>query len=147
MAATMTETEMRALIYNEVTSGNTCQALNDSVKVLINDTHANFAETLKAFEITAGRISVQEREGKKMNDEIQRILGDCQTFVALTKTELTASRTEMTQQLEAVHAQQQAFRTFVDGLPTTEVVDALTTKLNAIDDWCNVNSLATVPAR
>ena len=39
----------------------------------------------------------------------------------------------MAQQLDAVHSQQQAFRAFVDGFPRAEVVDALKTKLEAID--------------
>ena len=76
---------------------------------------------------------------------MKNILEDGQAFVAQTKAELASTKTEMAQQLEAVHSQQQAFRTFVDGFPRTEVVDALKTKLEAIDHWCRVNSLDTVP--
>ena len=53
---------MRALIQNELTEGVTSQLLNTSIKQLIDATHTSFAETMTAFEITAGRISVQERE-------------------------------------------------------------------------------------
>ncbi len=71
--AMMSEQEMRALINNEMTEGITSQTLNVSMRTLIDATHQSFAETMKAFEITAGRISVQEREGKKSSDEIERI--------------------------------------------------------------------------
>ena len=107
---------MRALIYDEVTNGNTCQSLNASMRVLITETNATFAETLKAFEITAGRISVQEREGKKTSDEIQRILGDCQAFVLQVQTEQTEARAKLALELDSSRTQQQSIVSFVESL-------------------------------
>ena len=95
MAATMSEQEMRALIQKELTEGVTSQLLNTSIKQLIDATHTSFAETMTAFEITAGRISVQEREGKKSSDEIERILGDCQTFVSRVESEQNEARAKL----------------------------------------------------
>ena len=54
------------------------------------------------------------------------------------------AKNDMIQQLEATHTQQQDIVRFVDGMPKAEGVSAPKTKLAAIDDWCNVNSLETV---
>ena len=49
----------------------------------------------------------------------------------------------MVQEMEALHTKQQDIVKFVDGVP--ETVTALQEKLNAVTEWCAVNSLDTVP--
>jgi hypothetical protein len=129
----MTEQEMRALIQNELTAGVTSQLLNTSMRALIDATHQSFAETMKAFEITAGRISVQEREGKKSSDEIERILGDCQTFVQQVKAEQDAGRATLALEFEASHTKQQAIVSYVESLQL-QVAD-LKLEMEAVNAW------------
>ena len=61
-ARSWTEQELRAIIFNEVTQGNTVQSLNESVRSLISETHSGFVETMRNLEVQASRIVVQERE-------------------------------------------------------------------------------------
>ena len=131
--AMMSEQEMRALIHNEMTEGLTSQTLNVSMRALIDATHQSFAETMKAFEITAGRISVQEREGKKSSDEIERILGDCQTFVQQVKAEQDAGRATLALELEASHTKQQAIVSYVESLQPQ--VAGLKLEMEAVNAW------------
>ena len=60
------------MIFDEVTRGDSVQTLNESMRVLIDATHQSFAETMKGFEIAAGRITIQQRENKKAQAEIER---------------------------------------------------------------------------
>ena len=109
----------------------------------VNATHAGFADTMRVFEIQAGQITVQEREIKRARDEIESILGDCRAFVTQTQAQAAVAKTEMIQQVEALHAKPQNIVKFVDDVP--EAVIALQEKLNAVTEWCAVNSLDTVP--
>ena len=80
-ARSWTEQELRTIIFNEVTQGNTVQSLNESMRILIGETYSGFVETMKNLEQQASRIVVQEREMKTMRDEVTRILDDSLTFV------------------------------------------------------------------
>ena len=132
-ARSWTEQELRTLIFNEVTGGNTCQALNESMRVLVTETNASFAETLKALEITAGRITIQERENKKSSDEIERILGDCQTFVSQVQSEQNEARAKLAFELEASHTKQQAIVAYVESLQPQ--VASLKLEMEAVNAW------------
>ena len=138
-ARTWTEAEIRNLIQIEVSTRQTMVILNaaiatgelsNSVGQVAATAHAVFADTIRALEIQAGQITVQEREIKKASDEIARILGDSHTFVAETRAQADASKTELIQQVEALHAKQQDIVKFVDGVP--ETVAVLQEKLNSI---------------
>ena len=54
-----TEQELRAIIFNEVTQGNTVHSLNESVRSLIDETQSGFVETMRSLEVQASRIIVQ----------------------------------------------------------------------------------------
>ena len=133
MAATMTETEMRALIQNELTEGITAQLLKTTIQQMADATHSSFSETFTAFEITAGRISVQEREGKKSRDEIERILGDCQTFVSQIQTEQSDARAKLALEVDSSRAQQQSIVTFVESLQPQ--VSDLKAQIETVNSW------------
>ena len=132
-AATMSEQEMRALIQNELTAGVTSQLLNTSMRALIDATHASFAETMTAFEITAGRISVQEREGKKSSDEIERILGDCQLFVSRVESEQNDARAKLARELEASNAKQKEIVDYVESLAPQ--VESIKVQMETVNSW------------
>ena len=77
---TWTEVEIRDLIQIEVFMGQTMQVFNaaitsgelsSSVGQVAATAHAGFTDTMRAFEIQAGQITVQEREIKRASDEIQ----------------------------------------------------------------------------
>ena len=121
------------------------QRLNEMSQAQVTATQTGFADTLRAFEIQAGQITVQEREIKRAKEEVEGILADGRAFVAQTQADILNTKNEMLQQLESIHSQQRDFVQFVDGMPKSEDASALKTKLHAIDQWCNVNSLETVP--
>ena len=133
------------LILREVSQGDTMQRLNEMTSGQVALTQSAFADTLRQFEIQAGQITVQEREIKRAEEEVKKMFEDGQAFVAQTQAELLSTKTEIIQQLESIHSQQREIVQFVDGMPKSEVVESLETKLEAIDEWCNVNSLVTVP--
>jgi hypothetical protein len=100
---------------------------------LIDATHVSFAETMTAFEITAGRISVQEREGKKSRDEIERILTECQSFVSQIQTEQSDARAKLALEVDSSRAQQQSIVTFVESLQPQ--VDGLKVQIETVNSW------------
>ena len=139
------EQEICQLIFREVSQGDTMQRLNEMTSGQVALTQSAFADTLRQFEIQAGQITVQEREIKRAEEEVKKILEDGQAVVAQSQAELLSTKAEMAQQLESIHSQQRDIVTFVDGMPKSDVVEALKTKLEPIDHWCSVNSLDTVP--
>ena len=151
-ARSWTQQEIRELIQIEVSIGLTMVILKSAITSgelstnvgqVAATAHAALADTIRAFQMTTGQITVQEREINKASDEIARILGDCRTFVEQTQTQAVTSRTEMIQRVEALHAKQQDIVKFVDGVP--ETVAALQEKLRTISDWCADNNLDAVP--
>ena len=121
-ARSWTEQELRTMIFNEVTQGNTVQSLNESMRTSIGETHSGFVETMKNLEQQASRIVVQEREMKTMRDEVSRILEDNQTFVTRVENEQSEAQAKLALELDASHTQQQAIVTFVETLQP-QVVD------------------------
>ena len=132
-ARSWTEQEIRTLIFNEVTQGSTGQSLNESVRLLVDETRAGFVETMKSFEKIAGQITVLERETKKASDEIARILGDCQTYVARVEIEQNEARAKLALELESSHTQQQAIVKFIETLQP-QVAD-LKVQMTAVNEW------------
>ena len=132
-ARSWTPQELRDIIFDEVTRGNTVQTLNESMRTLIDATHTSFAETMKAFEITAGRITIQERENKKAKEEIERILGDCQTFVSHVQAEQTEARAKLTLELESSRGHQQTIVKFVEALQPQ--VAGLEVQMTTVNEW------------
>ena len=117
-----TEQELRTLIFNEVTAGVTLQHLNESVRTLVDGTHAGFvetmglhAETMKNLELQASRSVVQERDMKQMRDEVSRIREDSRTFVFRTEAEHNEALSKLLLEVEGLHAKQQSIVTFCRG--------------------------------
>ena len=72
---------------------------NIVVSQVATATHAGFADTMRAIEIQAGQITVQENEMKTASDEVNRIsdeilciLGDCRSFLLDTRHRPTLPR-------------------------------------------------------
>ena len=114
----------------------TSKELSNSVGQVAATAHAGFANTMHAFEIQAGQITVREREIKKASDEIHRILADCRTFVQQTRDEANSASVAMLLETQALHEKQQAIVKFVEGVPDTVAglkanLDGVTARLSS----------------
>ena len=87
---TWSEHDICQLILREVTSGTTMQRLNEMTSGQVTQTQSAFADTLRQLELQANQITVQEREIKRAEEEVTKILEDGQTFVTQTKAELAS---------------------------------------------------------
>ena len=106
-AKSWSEDEICHLILREVSQGGTMQRLNEMSQAQVSATQTGFADTLRAFEIQAGQITVQVREIKRAKEEVQGILADGCAFVAQTQADFLNTKNEMIQQLDAIHTKQQ----------------------------------------
>ena len=58
------ENDVRQMIFDEVTSREAMRPLNESIKVLVDETRAEFSETIRNLEVQASQIVIQERDMK-----------------------------------------------------------------------------------
>ena len=123
----------RAIIYNEVTQGNTVQSLKESARSLIVETQTGFVETMRSIEVQASRIVVQEREMKTMRDEVSRILEDSQTFVSRVEAEQKAARTKFLLECDALNTKQQSIVAYVE-LLHPHIVE-IKREMTVVTDW------------
>ena len=97
------ETDIRQLIFQEVSTGDTMRHLNTSIQVMVDETHAGFPEIMRWFEVQVSQITIQEREMKKMSDEVAHIFDDSRAFVSQTQAEQVEAKAKLIFEVQVSH--------------------------------------------
>ena len=109
-ARSWSEQELHRLIFAEVQSGETYQAVATASGSIV-------AELYSTSEARASRITIQERQVKTHADEIGRVLEDRRTFVQQTRDESEAAKLAMTAEANSLQADLQDIVRLVEGKP------------------------------
>ena len=135
-----TTEQIRDLIQIEVSTGQTMHVLNASISGgELNAAVRHIAQT--AF---AG-FSEQAAQIEQSQAAITSILTDARAFVAQTHTEMQASKSAMSLEVDALNAKLQDVVKFIEANNTkaAEVEESLKT----MQAWCRDNHLDSIPAR
>jgi hypothetical protein len=153
--------ELRNLIQEEVSSGQTMVVLNSAiasgelntaVRAIARDAYASFeshamqvasmAEEINSVKIQIDKTSTEVAFAKS---ETERILSDCNKFVEQVRLDSAAANAAMLLETNALHEKQQAIVHFVNGVPDT--VAALRVNLDNVKEFLEASGVQSYGAR
>ena len=129
-----TEAELRDLIAIEVSTGNTMQVLNNAIG---NGSLTTAVQTIA--ETASAHVAQLAAQVTTNASEIDRVLGDCRTFVEQTRVDDEASKLKLTQEVDALQIRFRDVVQFVDVVP--DKVGDLKARLESITSWLQQNQL------